>query len=89
MSQPPLADLLAFPADFTFRVVCRDKDGLAELIGRVVEQRLGRAPDAVEEQPSKKGTFRSVRVKARVENADEIRAVYAVLKELPGVQMLL
>lgn len=89
MSQPPLEDLLAFPADFTFRVVCRDQDGLAALVGKVVEQRLGRAPDAIEEQPSKKGTFRSIRVRTRVHDADEIRAVYAVLGELPGVQMLL
>ncbi len=89
MPQPPLEELLAFPTDFTFRVVCRDADGLAERVREAVSNTLGRAPEAVDQQPSKKGTFRSVRVRTRVHDADEVRAVYAVLGDLPGVQMLL
>jgi putative lipoic acid-binding regulatory protein len=86
---PKLEELVEFPADFTFRVVAADAHGLAERLRALVAGVVGREPHGVSEQPSRKGNWRSVRITARVESADEIRAAYAALKEVPGVRMLL
>lgn len=91
MSQktPELEELVEFPATFTFRVVAADADGLADRCAAHVRDAIGREITELNEQPSKKGNYRSVRVVAMVESADEIRAAYAALKAEPGVKMLL
>lgn len=86
---PPLEDLVEFPSTFTFRVVATSSDGLADRAAALVSDAVGRSHDTVEEQPSKNGNYRSVRVAVLVESAEEIRAAYAALKTIPGVKMLL
>jgi len=74
---------------FTFRVVAAHQENLAERCATLIADAIGRAHNALNEQPSKNGNYRSVRVAVRVEHAEEIRAAYAALKTISGLKMLL
>ena len=91
MSQsiPPLEELVDFPAPFTFRILAANLPGLAKRCAMRVEEAIGREVEDLEEHPSSKGNWRSVRVKVTAESADEIRDAYQSLQNEPGVMMLL
>ena len=86
---PPLEELVEFPSVFTFRVVAAAAHDLADRCAALVSEAVGRAHDALHQQPSKNGNYHSVRVAIRVESADEIRAAYTALKTVDGVKLLL
>ena len=87
--KPRLEDLVDFPSVFTFRIVARSSESLRMTCRDLVEGTLGREARDVQEQPSKNGSFTSVRVAATVETADEIRSVYQALQQVEGLQLLL
>jgi len=84
----PLENIV-FPYAFTFRLVADSAVDLEETSARRVREVLGRDIDGRQVQPSANGRYSVVRIQVRVENADEIRAVYAALSGLPGLRMLL
>jgi putative lipoic acid-binding regulatory protein len=88
--EPKLEELLEYPCSFTFRVVASASQGLEQRCRDLVEGELGRPAVQCEHQPSKKGSYASVRVTAVVLSADEIRAAYQALKGgVQGIKMLL
>lgn len=89
MTRPDLDELMEFPGSFTFRVVLEARDGLPEECRGLVESILGRPITHLETRRSAGGRWCVVRLQALVEVADELRAVYAALGTLDGLQMLL
>lgn len=86
---PTFHDLMEFPAEFLFRIVVHTHDGVTDRCVEIIQTTLGRSVLSVEEQHSAQGRYRSVRVNARVETADEIYAVYGAFKEVEFVKLML
>lgn len=84
-----LEDLMEFPAELVLRVMGERSEALVTRCTEVVTEVLGRGPDGVVVQPSSKGNFQSVRLRVRVETADEVREASAALKAVEGVRLVL
>lgn len=84
-----LDDLVDFPTRFVFRAMGQAREGFAQDCDRAVRDALSRPSESLESAPSRKGNYLSVRVAAVVEDKDEVFAVYAALKAVPGVKMVL
>lgn len=71
-----------FPGPFRFRVVVRTgaTAGVLSAIGAAAG-----TVSEVEEKPSRKGTYVSVRVTAQVDSAEQVMDVYEVLASLDEV----
>ena len=84
-----LEDLMEFPAELVLRVMGERSDDLVARCTAVVTGSLGRAPLDVDVQPSSRGNFLSVRLRVRVESADEVRTTSSALKVVAGVRLVL
>jgi putative lipoic acid-binding regulatory protein len=84
-----LEDLMTFPAELVLRVMGEQSESLVDRCTAAATQALGRAPLHVGVQPSSKGNFLAVRLRVRVETADEVRAASAGLKAVEGVRLVL
>ena len=84
-----LEDLMTFPAELVLRVMGETSDSLADRCTATLVQTLDRAPLDVSVQPSSKGNYLSVRLKVRVDTADEVREASAALRGVPGVRLVL
>jgi putative lipoic acid-binding regulatory protein len=71
-----------YPSDRKFQAIGEGGDAFVAEIVRLVEGALGRPvdPARVTSRPSKKGKYVSANVTARLQNGDEVVAVYAALK---------
>lgn len=85
----PLELLMEFPSEFTFRVLAAWSETLVMDCSALAEQALGRAPIAVDHQLSAQGRFCSVRLTVQVLEPAEVHGVYAALKQVPQLRMLL
>lgn len=88
-STPKLEDLVDFPTVFVFRAVGRAEADFEVRCSAAVTATLGRMPDSVDTRPSAGGRWISVRLAARVHTPDEVYAVYAALRAVDGVHMVL
>lgn len=86
---PPLEDLVEFPSVFVFRAVGDAQDDLAGRCATALAQSLGRPAERVETHPSSAGRFLSVRLAATVLAPADILAVYAALRAVQGVRLVL
>lgn len=87
--RPKLEEILDFPATFTFQVIAIHTDVLVEQCVTTVERVLERRIIQVAERASSAERYRAVRVTTTVLSADEVRAVYAELNNVPDVKLLL
>ena len=86
----PVEELLKFPARFAFKAVGPNHEAFIAATEAAVRSSLGAAPDLERRtRPSRHGTYLSVTLTTRVENADELRAVYTGLRAVPGVITIL
>ena len=86
---PKLEDLVDFPTPFTFRVMGEADETLVARCTAALEGTLGRPVDEVELRESAQGRFLAVRLGVQVHDADEIYGVYAALREVSGVRLVL
>lgn len=87
--QTRIDQLVDFPTTFTFRVV---GEATAQLEARTVAacvDQVGRMPENVTTAASGKGNFESIRATMRVEDAAEVERLYAALRGIPGVRLVL
>jgi putative lipoic acid-binding regulatory protein len=73
----------SFPGSYTFRVVVRPAHRTEVVTALAAVEAT--AVESVDEQPSRKGTYLSVRVTARVDSAEAVLEVYDVLQRLDSV----
>ena len=86
---PPLDDLVEFPTVFRFHAVMANEVDLGPRCRAAAEVALARTVVDLEVIESSAGRWVSVRLRAEVVNANEIRAVYAALSEVGTVKLLL
>jgi putative lipoic acid-binding regulatory protein len=82
----PIEELLEFPSRFDFKAVGPNDDTFISAVETATRSSL--IPTRTVERrtrPSRHGTYISVTLTTRVENADELHAVYASLRAVPGV----
>lgn len=89
MDADRLAQLMTFPAPFTFRVVALGAPDLRAQCLALVEDALGCAVAGVEVQASSGGRYHTVRLAVTVQCPEQIAAVYEALRAVPGLRMLL
>lgn len=86
---PSIDELIDFPTVFVFRAMGDADDGFPDRCVAAVHEALGRAPEGVETRASRQARFLAVRVGAVVISTDEIYAVYAALRAVEGVRLVL
>lgn len=90
MSETPRTeDLLEFPCHYTFKAVGVSGDEFCERIISAAGSCAVFSREAVHVRPSTKGTYQSVSLIIRLENYQQLKDIYAGMKQVPGLKMLL
>lgn len=82
-------DLFDFPCHYTFKAVGSGDESFAAGISAAVGRYALFQQDAVNIRPSGKGNYQSISIMVRLENFQQLTDIYAAMKEVPGVKMLL
>lgn len=83
-------NLLSFPCDYPIKVMLRSGEELRERVDAVLARHADASVIATAtERPSAQGNFVGVTYTIRARDADHIAALFADLKEVPGVLMVL
>lgn len=81
--------LLEFPCHYQFKAVGVSGDEFRDGVIKAVSKRVPVASDAVMTRPSGKGNFQSVSVMVTLHNFEQLKEIYANLRQVPGMKMLL
>jgi putative lipoic acid-binding regulatory protein len=83
-------ELLSFPCDYPIKVMLRAGDELRAQVDAVMARHSSPAViDSATTRPSAQGNFSAVTYTIRARDADHIAALFADLKDIPGVLMVL
>jgi putative lipoic acid-binding regulatory protein len=82
-------DLLEFPCHYTFKAVGASGEIFSAGISAAVGRHATVHRDAIHIRPSGKGSYQSVSIVVRLENYKQLTDIYAGMKEVPGLKMLL
>lgn len=82
-------DLMEFPCHYQFKAIGKAGDIFLHDVVNAVSAHATVAKDAVRSQPSRAGTYQSVSVLLTVYSADQLTDIYAELKKVSGLKMLL
>jgi len=84
------AGLLSFPCDYPIKVMLRSGAGLRAQVNAVIARHAGPAAvAAASERPSAQGNFCGLTYTVRARDAQHVAALFAELKDIPGVMMVL
>jgi hypothetical protein len=87
MSAP---ELLTFPCPYPIKVMMRASAGPRAHVDAVIDRHAGSAVAAsATERTSAQGNFRAVTYTIQARDAQQIGALFADLKDIPGVLMVL
>lgn len=89
MKPQRIEDVLEFPCAFTFRIVADADDAIQTVCEATVVEITSHSVEETVVQKSRKGNFAVYRIRAMVDSADQIRAVYNTLVNIEGVRTLL
>ena len=81
--------LIEFPCDHVFKVVGDSRETFMPDVHRAVCSVVPVSLDAVKTRSSGNGKYLSVSVVARLENREQLLAIYAGLKKIAGIRFLL
>ncbi|NOY22232.1 MAG: DUF493 domain-containing protein [Acidobacteria bacterium] len=77
-----IEDLVSFPVDYNFKIMGKTLELDIELLLRRIEAITGRkiSRELIRARPSREGKYTSYSVRVFLQEADELTAVYAMLK---------
>jgi putative lipoic acid-binding regulatory protein len=81
--------LIDFPCDYTFKAMGVSGEDFSSAILSAVRQFALVSQDAVHIRPSGKGNYQSVSVLVWLENYQQLTDIYARMKTVTGLKMLL
>lgn len=86
-----LSQLIEFPCDYQFKAfgLSDEKGSFFEAVGAAVASVVPVSLDAMKSRPSAQGTYLCVTIMVRLHNADQLKAIYAALREVKGLKYLL
>lgn len=82
-------DLLDFPCHYTFKAVGVCGVCFSAQISAAVALHAVVHQDAIHIRPSSKGAYQSVSIMVRLDNYRQLTDIYAAMKAVPGLKMLL
>ena len=86
---PITEDLLDFPCHYQFKAMGLAGDRFRQAIVTAVGQHVAVAEDAIECRLSGKGKYQSVSVDVTLQNYQQLIAIYAAMREVDDLKMLL
>lgn len=82
-------DLLDFPCHYTFKAVGESGEAFEGAIVASVRRVTVVPRDAIHVRPSGKGNYQSVSIVVRLESYQQLKDIYAEMKTVSGLKMLL
>ena len=82
-------DLLDFPCHYQFKAVGVAGETFKTAIVNAVAQYVTVSTDAVRSKPSGKGTYQSVSILVTLHNYQQLTNIYAEMRKVDGLKMLL
>ncbi len=81
--------LIEFPCHYQFKVIGQGGDDFYRDVVAAIALHASVPSDAVRSHPSRHGTYQSVSVVLTVYSAAQLTTIYAQLKKVSGLKMLL
>lgn len=81
--------LLDFPCHYQFKAVGAAGEAFQVAVLAAISQSVPVADDAVKSRPSGKGNYQSVSVMVTLHSFEQLKTIYADLRQVPGMKMLL
>lgn len=86
----PEAPRIEFPCLYPIKVIGRAEEGFRDEVIAAIERHTGKIDEAlIEEQPSRKQNYLSVRVTIAATGEDQLRSLFEDLKAIDSVKMVL
>ena len=82
-------DLLEFPCHYQFKAMGFSGTEFKEAVIAAVDKHASVSVDAVRCRPSGKGTYQAVSVLVTLHNYDQLTSIYAELRKIDNLKMLL
>ncbi len=82
-------DLLEFPCQYQFKAMGLAGDCFSQAIVAAVDKHVSVPQDAVRCRPSGKGTYQAVSVLVTLYNYEQLTAIYAEMRQVDDLKMLL
>lgn len=89
MDKIAIEDLLEFPCHYQFKAMGLAGDRFRQAIVAAVCQHVAVAEDAIKCRLSGKGKYQSVSIVVTLYNYDQLTAIYAEIRQVDGLKMLL
>lgn len=90
MSEPTKPeDLMDFPCHYQFKAIGEGGEVFCRAVVEAITTHAPVPAEAVRSQPSRHGTYQSVSVVLTVYSSSQLTAIYAELKKIAGLKMLL
>jgi len=87
--QPKPEELLEFPCHYQFKAVGLAGEAFRQSVVASVHRHAAVGSDAVRCRPSGKGNYQSVSVLVRLHSYQQLTSIYAEMRLIPGLKMLL
>ncbi|HEX9777670.1 MAG TPA: DUF493 domain-containing protein [Geopsychrobacteraceae bacterium] len=87
--RPDPATLLEFPCHYQFKAVGMAGDAFRDAVVATIAHHVAVAADAVRSRPSGKGRYQSVSVLVTLHSFAQLKDIYAGLRQVRGLKMLL
>jgi putative lipoic acid-binding regulatory protein len=82
-------ELLEFPCEYQFKVIGAAGDDFRHAVVTTVDSHSPVVTDAIKCRPSAQGKYQSVSILVTLHNYQQLTRIYADLKQLADVKMLL
>ena len=82
-------DLLEFPCQYQFKALGNAGDEFKAAIVQAVSAHVAVPLDAIHSRPSGKGNYQAVSVMVTLHNYIQLTSIYAEMKQVAGLKMLL
>ena len=82
-------DLLEFPCQYQFKAVGEAGEAFKAAVVAAVREHVPVVDDAVRCRPSGKGNYQSVSVLVTLHSYQQLTSIYAELRQVPELKMLL
>lgn len=89
MKKTDAEELLDFPCHYQFKAMGLAGEGFKRAIVAAVDQYVAVPENAVRCRPSGKGTYQSVSVLVTLHNYEQLTAIYAEMRQVTDLKMLL
>lgn len=89
MTKTDSKDLLEFPCHYQFKAMGLSGDEFKDAVIAAVEKHVSVPADCVRCRPSGKGTYQAVSVLVTLHNYDQLTSIYAELRKIDELKMLL